>query len=210
MSSDDVSNRGDRSRIDLASSVVMQGQGNAGLSLRSHKHREGAVHWGGGKWVSRVDGHGVPKVDALGISRQEESDDDRSTGRKIGDAGGGLGTIESAVRTQTSVDGDVVGVGSFPGVGLGVDIGDFESNGHVGDSQLDAGAKLRNYFRYIKLLSYSTKRQIYDEIFCSFRSLQLLDPGLGPSLFGRDLTLGYESGLGFGSLACGSSSPKWE
>ena len=64
---------------------------------------------------------------------------------------------------------------------------------------------------YIKLLSYSTKRQIYDEIFCSFRSLQLLDPGLGPSLFGRDLTLvGYESGLGFGSLASGSSSPKWE
>jgi len=38
----------------------------------------------------------------------------------------------------------------------------------------------------------------------------LLDPGLGPSLVGRDLTLGYESGLGFGSLACGSSSPKWE
>jgi len=38
----------------------------------------------------------------------------------------------------------------------------------------------------------------------------LLDPGLGPSLFGRDLTLGYESGLGFGSLASGSSSPKWE
>jgi len=24
------------------------------------------------------------------------------------------------------------------------------------------------------------------------------------------LTLGYESGLGFGNLACGSSSPKWE
>jgi len=69
---------------------------------------------------------------------------------------------------------------------------------------------LRNYFRYIKLLSYLTKRQIYDEIFCSFRSNKLLDPGLGPSLFGRDLTLGYESGLGFGSLACGSSSPKWE
>ena len=101
----------------------------------------------------------MPKVDALGISRQEESDDDdRSTGRKIGDAGGGLGTIESAVRTQTSVDGDVFGVGSFPGVGLGGDIGgDFESNGHVGNSQLDAGANLRNYFRYIKLLSYSTK-----------------------------------------------------
>ena len=96
MSSDDVSNRGDRSRIDLASSVVMQGQSNAGLSLRSHKHREGAVHWSGGKWVSRVDGHGVPKVDALGISRQEESDDDGSTRRQVGNAGGGLGTIETS------------------------------------------------------------------------------------------------------------------
>ena len=60
------------------------------------------------------------------------------------------------------------------------------------------------------MLSYSTKRQIYDEIFCSFWSLQLLDPVLGSSSFGRDLTLGYESGLGFGRLACGSSSPKWE
>jgi len=29
-------------------------------------------------------------------------------------------------------------------------------------------------------------------------------------LFGRDSTLGYESGLGFGSPACGSSSLKWE
>jgi len=40
----------------------------------------------------------------------------------------------------------------------------------------------------------------------------LLDPGLGPSLVGRDLTLGYKSaGLAFGSLgACGSSSPKWK
>jgi len=27
---------------------------------------------------------------------------------------------------------------------------------------------LRNYFRYIKLLLYSTKWQIYDKIFCSF------------------------------------------
>ena len=160
MSRDNVSDHGDRSRIDLASSVVMQGQGNAGLSLRSHQHREGVVHRSGGEWVSRIDGYGVPKVDAIRISRQEEGDDDGSTRRQVGDAGGGLGTIESAVRTQTSVDGDVVGVGSFPGVGLGVDIGDFESNGHVGNSQLDAGAKLRNYFRYIKLLSYSTKRQM--------------------------------------------------
>ena len=179
MSRDNVSNRGDRGCIDLAGSVVMQGQGNAGLSLRSHQHREGVVHRSGGEWVSRIDGYGVPKVDAIRISRQEEGDDDGSTRRQVGDAGGGLGTIESAVRTQTSVDGDVVGVGSFPGVGLGVDIGDFESNGHVGDSQLDAGAKLRNYFR----------------IFCSFRSLQLLDPGLGPSLFGRDLTLRLKGAL---------------
>jgi len=29
-------------------------------------------------------------------------------------------------------------------------------------------------------------------------------------LFGRDLTLGYEFGLGFGSLASGSSSSKWD
>ena len=71
---------------------------------------------------------------------------------------------------------------------------------------LELITQMTNYFRCIKLLSYSTKRQIYDEIFCSFWSFQLLDPGLGPSLFGRDLTLGYESGLGFGSLAGGSSS----
>ena len=58
---------------------------------------------------------------------------------------------------------------------------------------------LRNYFRYIKLLSYLTKRQIYDEIFCSFRSDKLLDPGLGPSLFGRDLTLRLKTELwGYG------------
>ena len=47
MSRDDVSKRSDRGGIDLAGSVVMQGQGNAGLSLRSHQHREGVVHRSG-------------------------------------------------------------------------------------------------------------------------------------------------------------------
>jgi len=51
----------------------------------------------------------------------------------------------------------------------------------------------------------------------SFQSFQLLDPGLGPSLVGRVLTLGYESGLGFGKNRGGVlllwwifSSLKWE
>ena len=55
---------------------------------------------------------------------------------------------------------------------------------------------------YIKLLLYSTKWQFCDKIICSFfvfQSFQLLDPGLGPSSLGRDSTLVYESGLGFGT-----------
>ena len=160
--------------------------------------------------------YGVSQVDAVKRGREDEGNDDRggndnrSTSGQVGNAGGHLSSVKSAGGAETVVHGTVVSVRSFPSVSLGVDIRDFESSGHVGYSQVDAGAnKLRNYyryinlpflrrkyFRYIDLLSYSTKWQIYEKKFCSFfvRSILSIAGGRRDGTF-RVIVMTSGSGL---------------